>query len=83
MTQISKGYAKKILFFTLKFIFKRCFLCMNYLTSLFVGLARRKAMFDVRCSGDELALKYCHHKTPRTGRCRYYEMASVECSDSK
>eukprot|EP00111_Clytia_hemisphaerica_P018020 TCONS_00053338-protein len=44
------------------------------------GLSRRKGLYNIKCSGDELRLQYCHHETDKTGRCRYYEMASVECS---
>ncbi|XP_066927214.1 lysyl oxidase homolog 2B-like [Clytia hemisphaerica] len=44
------------------------------------GLNRRKGLYNIKCSGDELRLQYCHHETDKTGRCRYYEMASVECS---
>ena len=46
-----------------------------------LGMNRRKAMFDVKCSGDELKLQYCHYKNETNGRCRYYEMASVECAE--
>jgi len=49
-------------------------------TSSKYGLQRRLAMYDVKCSGDELALKHCFHKEEEEGRCRYYEMAVVECS---
>ena len=53
-----------------------------YILSL-TGLNRRKALYSIKCSGDELRLQYCHHETEETGRCRYYEMASVECSECK
>ncbi|XP_057307160.1 lysyl oxidase homolog 3A-like [Hydractinia symbiolongicarpus] len=45
------------------------------------GLTRRLAMYDVICSGDELSLSHCFHKGIGKARCRYYDMAIVECSD--
>ena len=50
---------------------------------LIAGFAKKIAMFKIRCSGDENSLKDCYHGGYFHGGCRYYEMASVECSKSK
>jgi len=44
------------------------------------GFASKIAMFNVRCSGDENSLADCYHTGLFRGSCRYYDMASVECS---
>lgn len=44
------------------------------------GMVRQLAMFNVKCSGDELSLSHCDYKGPSSGRCRYYDIASVECT---
>ncbi|XP_065653523.1 lysyl oxidase homolog 2A-like isoform X1 [Hydra vulgaris] len=46
------------------------------------GLQRRLVMFNVMCSGDEMALNQCFYKGYGKGRCRFYDMASVECSET-
>ena len=51
----------------------------GFSTSVY-GLNRKLGMYNVRCSGDELSVADCKYKTSE--RCRYYEMASVECSTS-
>merc|ERR1712168_75862 len=44
------------------------------------GLPRRFAMYNVKCSGDELSITHCHYLGYRKGRCRYYDVASVQCT---
>ncbi|XP_065071306.1 lysyl oxidase homolog 2B-like [Rhopilema esculentum] len=51
----------------------------GFTTSKF-GFADKFAMHNVRCSGDENSLKDCYHTGYFRGSCRYYDMASVECS---
>jgi len=46
------------------------------------GMNRKMAMYNVKCSGDELSIKHCKHAGFFRGRCRFYEMASVECSET-
>lgn len=42
------------------------------------GVNYRKRMYDVRCHGNESSLFECSYGS--SGRCRYYDMASVVCS---
>lgn len=44
------------------------------------GMVREMAMYNVKCSGDELSITHCHYKGPDVGRCRYYDIAAVDCT---
>jgi len=44
------------------------------------GMVRSMAMYDVKCSGDELSITHCEYVKPDRGRCRYYDIASVDCT---
>ena len=53
------------------------------MTSFYLGMVREMAMYSVKCSGDELSITHCNYKGPDRGRCRYYDIAAVDCTPSK
>ena len=44
------------------------------------GMPWRFVMHNFNCSGDELSITHCHYIGPRKGRCRYYDVAAVQCT---